>query len=169
MTKTSHRLRFAEYVPPLREADARRLRGLPPSWGARVPESEIDALAERGKAIADALAARGRSREAEDLRRAVALFERVAELHEHALRVETLAQLYASLVTLFGERAPADASEPSLDQAPSLLQSGALADAEEPGGHGPAFRATAALRSRAFRLLEAAVTRYARSLGAARR
>jgi hypothetical protein len=152
------RLRFAEHVPSLAEVDARRLRGLPRRWGARVDESAPPALAKRANALANALTARGRGRDAAQLRRHVDLLERADELHQHASRVETLAQVYGALVALSGDAT----LDSEIAEAMTWAQAGALPAGESGSGHGPAFRATAELRNRAFRLVEREVARVAR-------
>jgi hypothetical protein len=160
MSMTSKRLRYAERVPPMPEQDARRLRRLPADREARIVESAVDALLQRGRGTAAALRASGRTREAAALLRDVELLERADDLHSHASRLETLAQLYRALVTLAGPEGSVDLG---LDESPAWLQCGALED-QTPGAHGPAFRATAALRARAFRLALASLARARRAL-----
>jgi hypothetical protein len=158
MSSSTPRLRFSDRVPPLDEALARRLRGLPASWEDRVVETDVAALVTRGKRIVAALDAAGRTEEAARLDRTVADLERVDKLHFHAFRVETLTQLYCALVTLLGP--VADDLWP--EDAPTLTQSGALADAADEAAHGPAYRATRALRNRAARQLAWAMARATR-------
>jgi hypothetical protein len=152
------RLRFSEQIPPAPVADARRLRSLPPSWAQPIVESAVDGLLKRADGLAGALAVEGHARAAADLRRSADVLRRADALHTHAARVETLAQLYVALVALMeapGEELPPDASV-------GLLQAGALSSGDLASAHGAAFRETAALRSRAFRQLEAAVAALAR-------
>lgn len=153
------RLRFSETVPSLPERDARLLRGLPSSWEEPIRESELDALLKRARAMAAASSAAGRAHEAREMWRRISLLERADDLHAHAFDVETLAQLYRALATLAEPGAPdvADASR-------TWLQAGALPGAPSPA-HGPAFRETAALRSRAYRWLLALVARAGAAAG----
>jgi hypothetical protein len=157
------RLRFAEQVPPLPARDTKRLMGLPGSWEAPIPESAVDALVKRARvaAAAGASAPGGRGADAvrERLKRDVELLERADELHMHASRLETLAQLYRALVSLAGPEG--GAIDLGLDESPAWLQTGALPGALGDAGpsHGPAFRATAALRARAFRLVASSLAR----------
>jgi hypothetical protein len=153
------RLRLSEYVPPLPEHDMRVLRGLPTTWSQAVAESAIDALRERGAALASVLVARGRPRDAADLRRRVALLERADELHMHAASVETAAQLYRALLSF--AKKDESKQEASFEASRVWLQAGAL-PGQLASAHGPAFRKTAALRSRAFRWLEQAIAKYTR-------
>lgn len=147
------RLRFSETVPSLPESDARLLRGLPSSWEEPIRESSVDGLLRRARAMAGASSAAGRAHEARELRRRISLLERADDLHAHAADVETLAQLYRALAAFVEPGAPdvADASR-------TWLQAGAVAGAPS-SAHGPAFRETAALRSRAYRWLLAMVAR----------
>lgn len=144
------RLRSAEHVPPPPPA-ARHLRGLPQTWDAPVPESEIDGLLRRARATATALAASAPAR-ARELQRRVEALEAAEALRAHALRLETVAQLYRALSELQLEApAPLTASEER-----TMLQAGALdSSSPAPPPHGPAVVATTSLRNRAFRLLAA--------------
>jgi hypothetical protein len=156
-------LRRCEYVPPMAESDMWRLRGTPRCWEHQIAESTVEGLRRRAKALAAALKRAGHERDAAELNRQVALFERADELHRHASDVETAAGLYRALATLAHEQVQLEENERT------WLQSGVL---EEPvsGAHGPAFRETAALRNRAYRLVAATVARLrARALeGSAR-
>lgn len=153
------RVRFSEHVPPLREVDARRLAGLAPSWEARVDPSAALAIEERARAVVASLRSQRRVQEAAELERATVLLERVDELHDHAQSIETLTQLYRALRTLAPEAAQNRADDAVIEASIGWLQSGALESAAPTSAHGPAFRATAALRSRAFRLVESMLAR----------
>jgi len=153
-----NRLRSSEYLPAPAEADARLLRGLPGSWQAAVAESSIDALSKRARGLAAQLTGRGRRGEAAELLRRVSLLERMDELHRHASNLQTLAGLYVALATFSGE----NSGEPEQGTHRTLAQTGLLADDQTTSG--PAFRETAALRNRAFRLVASCVARYARGL-----
>lgn len=142
--------------------DARRLRGLPACWEQGIVESAVDGLTKRADALAIALAKRGRKREADELRRQVSLLERADELHRHASDVETLAGLYRAIATFAHEHD--QVTEESL----AWAQAGTLGDHASTIGHGPAFRETAALRNRAFRLVAAAVAQYTHDRGVRR-
>jgi hypothetical protein len=133
--------------------DARRLRGLPPSWEQAVPESAIDGLKKRAESLAVALTRRGRRAEADELRRRAALLERADELHRHASSLETLVGLYRALAVFARER------DPEVERLFVWAQAGM--DQPSSAGHGPAFRETAALRNRAFRWLSTALVRAA--------
>jgi hypothetical protein len=163
------RVRFAEHIPAAPAADARRLRGLPSSWTRPIVESAIDALSRRAEGVARALSLQGNLRAAANLRRDGELLARADALHTHALRVETLAQLYRALVALSVEVATESSAEGALDdESMTWVQAGALPTADLSPAHGPAFRETASLRNCAFRCLEAAVARHARALGVSR-
>jgi hypothetical protein len=149
-----NRLRHAEYVPPPPEATARRLRGLPASWEQPILESAVEGLQKRAAALAVCLEKSGRKREADELRRRIAVLERADELHRHAGDIETLAGLYKALSTFAREDERPDEHERAWAQA------GLLEDAMTVT-HGPAFRETCVLRNRAYRWLAAAVARYA--------
>ncbi len=148
------RLRFAEYVPPMAESDARLLRGLPACWEQPIVESGVEGLEERALVVAVRLESRGRKRDASELRRRIALLQRADELHRHATDVETIAGLYRALATF------AHVDQRALERERVWAQAGML---EDPMCilHGPAFRETAALRSRAYRWLAAAIARHA--------
>ncbi|HXX68705.1 MAG TPA: hypothetical protein VEK07_16075 [Polyangiaceae bacterium] len=135
------------------ESVTRHLRGLPPSWEQAIAESSIDALRKRTYALAGWLERLGRGREAEELRRRVAVLERADELHRHASDIETIAGLYRALATFSGEH------EPVRGQQRTWAQAGAL-EAPTSAMHGPAFRETASLRNRAYRWLAAAVAQH---------
>jgi hypothetical protein len=152
-------LRRSEYVPPMAESDTRRLRGTPRSWEQQIAESAVEALRRRANALATALKWAGHERDAAELHRVVALFERADELHRHASDVETVAGLYRALATLAHEQVRA------VGQERTWLQSGVpegAAPLAAPLAHGPAFRETAALRNRAFRLVAATIARLSR-------
>jgi hypothetical protein len=152
------RLRFAEYVPSPRSDDARVLGALPCEWSQQIAESAVAAVKRRADAVARTLAASGRAREAAALRRRVDVLARADELHEHAGRVEILAQLYRALAVIAHE--PSDAS---LEAARLWTQAGATPGITTTAApHGPAFRETAALRNRAFRWVLAGIERAAR-------
>lgn len=150
--------RYREYVPAMPPGDARRLRGLPASWGAPIVESAVDALERRAVAVAGALAKRGRRREADELRRAIALLERADELHRHASDVETLTGLYRALALFAHER------DPVAEESFAWVQTGAVDDDGVEALHGPAFRETAILRSRAFRLVASTLAKHGTDL-----
>jgi hypothetical protein len=150
-----NRFRHCQYVPPMAESDARRLRGLPAGSEQAVAESGIDGLKRRADALALALVQHGRRREADELRRRVSLLERADELHHHASDLETLAGLYRALAVLAHER------DPALEGSLPWAQVGALEDNASPTGHGAAFRETAILRNRALRWVAAALAKYA--------
>jgi hypothetical protein len=97
-------------------------------------------------------------RDAAELCRRVELLDRADELHRHASDVETVAGLYRALATLAQEQVRAEEDERT------WLQSGVL-EGLAPLAHGPAFRETAALRNRAYRLVAATVARYGRAVG----
>jgi hypothetical protein len=145
-------LRRSEYVPPMAQADARRLRGTPGHWDQQIAESAVEGLRRRAYALATSLKRAGREREAAELNRQVALLERADELHQHASDVETVAGLYRALATLAHEQVPA------VEDERTWLQSGVL-EGSVSGAHGPAYRETAALRNRAYRLVAATVAR----------
>jgi hypothetical protein len=154
------RLRFAEQIPPASVEDARRLRTLPSSWARGIPESAVDGLLKRAEALANARRAAGDSRAAADLHHAAAMLRRADAVHAQAGRLETLAQLYLALAAL---RADLVSDEDVLaDESAGWLQAGALPTADLSSAHGPAFRETAALRNRAFRQLEAMISRHTR-------
>ncbi|HXX40346.1 MAG TPA: hypothetical protein VEP50_19690 [bacterium] len=144
----------------MRSEDARRLRGLPSCWEEGIIETTVDGLQKRADALGRALAGRGRKREADELRRRVLLLDRADKLHRHAADVETLVGLYRALTVFTNER------EPTITDSFASAQTGG-ADAP-PSCHGPAFRETAALRNRAFRLVAAALAKYARELSSSR-
>jgi hypothetical protein len=150
-------LRRSEYVPSMAESDTQCLRGTPRSWEQQIEESAVEGLRSRAYALAAALKRAGREREAAELNRLVALFERADELHRHASDVETIAGLYRALATLAHEQVPAAEHERTWQQ------SGVL-EGSAPVAHGPAFRETAALRNRAYRLVAATVARYGRAV-----
>jgi hypothetical protein len=139
--------------------DARRLRGLPAAWEQPIVESSVDALAKRAEALASRLTKHGRKREADELRRLLALLERVDDLHRHAGDLEMLAGLYRALAAFAHE------DDPAAEDSFVWAQTGALGDDGSPVGHGPAFRETAALRNRAFRLVASMLAKYARRIG----
>lgn len=139
--------------------DARRLRGLPAAWEQPIVESSVDALAKRAEALASRLRRHGRKREAEGLMRLLALLERVDGLHRHAGDLETLTGLYRALSAFAGE------GDPAAEERFVWAQTGALGDDASPVVHGPAFRETAALRNRAFRLVASVLAKYARRIG----
>jgi hypothetical protein len=140
------------------EADARRLRGTPACWEQSIPESAVDGLRMRASALAATLKRAGRDRDAAELRRRLALLERADELHRHASTIETIAGLFRALATFAHE----DEREPADERERTWLQAGMLE--EQPSAvHGPAFRETAALRNRAYRLLADAVERQGRA------
>jgi hypothetical protein len=116
-----------------------------------IDESAIDGLVKRAEAFAASLAKRGNKQAAEDLRRRVALLTRIDELHRHADSLETVVGLYRALSVLTNE------PKPAIHDAPVWAQTGALDDDAPTAAHGPAFRETAALRNRAFRLVAAAL------------
>jgi hypothetical protein len=149
------RPRYREYVPSIPASDARQLRALPPHWGESIDESAIDGLVKRTDALASVLARAGRQRDAAELRRRLSLLTRTDDLHRHAGRLETLVGIYRALAVF--------AQEPELGDDDSMLlaQTGAL-DTETTAAHGPAFRETAALRNRAFRLVSATLTQIRR-------
>ncbi|HXX68578.1 MAG TPA: hypothetical protein VEK07_15425 [Polyangiaceae bacterium] len=139
---------------PMQNEVLRRLRGLPSCWEQRVVESTVDSLRKRADALGRVLAKHRRKRETDDLRRRVSLLDRADELHRHAADVETLVGLYRALRVFTHEREPLAAdsftrAQIGAEDAPSTC-------------HGPAFRQTAALRNRAFRLVAAAIAKYAR-------
>lgn len=150
-----NRLRHSAYTPPMPESDARHLRGLPTCWEQPIPESALEGLEERAGVLAARLEKAGRKRDADELRRRVAILQRADALHRHASDVETIAGLYRALATFTGEHEPAGEHERMWAQAGVL---------EDPMSvtHGPAFRETAALRNRAYRWLVAAVAAHAR-------
>lgn len=159
------RLRFAEHTPSAPVADARCLRSLPPSWARPIAESAIDGLLKRADAVAAALHAVGDVRAAADLRRAASMLRRADALHLQAGRVETVAQLYVALAALRADLVSDSAQEDlTTDASTGWLQAGALPTTGFSSAHGPAFRETAALRSRAFRQVEASVARYTHAL-----
>jgi hypothetical protein len=133
--------------------DVRLLRALPSSWEHAVPESAVDGLMKRADAVAVGLAKRGCKRDAEELRRRIALLERADELHRHASDIETLVGLYSALAAFAHER------EPAVEESFAWTQAGR--DGEFSPGHGRAFRETAALRNRAFRWVLQALVRGA--------
>jgi hypothetical protein len=102
------------------------------------------------------------------------MLERADALHNHAFRIEALAQmlraleaLRADLAEMFGSKsalATAQARSALDDDALVWVQAGALPSDESATEHGPAFRETAALRNRAFRFLEAAIARHVRGV-----
>jgi hypothetical protein len=150
------RRRYREYVPSLPSSDARRLHALTSSWEEPILESAIDGLARRAQAIARLLGARGNTREARELMRSLDLLLEVDALHRHADNLETIAGLYSALAILAGD-------EPVLDDR-LRAQTGLAGDDCSAVGHGPAYRETAALRSRAFHLVESLLARHARRL-----
>jgi hypothetical protein len=145
-------LRRSEFVPPMAESDMRHLRGTPRWWEQQIPESAIEGLRRRANALETALRRTGRERDAAELCRQVALLGRADELHQHASDVETVAGLYRALAILAHEQAPA------VEQERTWLQSGVL-EGTASLAHGPAFRETAALRNRAYRLVAVTVAR----------
>ena len=148
------RLRFSEYVPATSTEALRQLRGLPAAWGQAVAETEVDALRGRAEGVSLALRRRGREREAAELRRLTSVLERTDELHRHASDLETIAGLCRALEAFAPEAEPA-------------LVEGSLAWAQlvaGTNGHGAAFRETALLRNRAFRLLASTLARREREL-----
>jgi hypothetical protein len=147
--------RYRDYVPPMPSEDARRLRGLAPSWQRPIDESEVDGLQKRAGALALALRRAGRRRDADELSHRLALLERADELQRHASNLETLVGLYRALAVF--------AHEDELDDSHVWAQTGALAE-EAGDAHGPAFRELTGLRNRAFRLLSSAVATYSREL-----
>lgn len=150
--------RYREYVPPLQTSDVQRLRALPAAWEQHIVESAVDALEKRADALASALTKRGRKRQADELRRRLSLLERVDELFRHAGNLETLAGLYRALAVF------ADEHEAIAEESFAWAQTGALGDDASLVGHGPAFRETAALRNRAFRLVASALAKYTREI-----
>lgn len=150
-------LRRAEFVPPMAEPDARQLRGLPVSWEQHIAESAVDGLCRRAEALAAVLEAVGRRRDATELRRRLALLQRAEELHGHAADVETIAGLYRALSALSCEQEQGGPYERT------WAQTGVLDDPIS-AVHGPAFRTTAALRNRAYRLVAATIARLGHAL-----
>jgi hypothetical protein len=130
------------------------LRGLPPHWEQRIVESAVDGLLQCAMGLARALEKQGGKAEAQELRRRTLLLERTDELHRHASSIETLVGLYRALRVFGQER------DPALENALTWVQSGAFGEKGAP--HGPAFRETAALRNRAFRLVAAGLAKYSR-------
>lgn len=141
----------------MRTEDARRLRGLPKEWERAVSESAIDGLLRRGRTLASQLSRQHRKRDAAELRRFLSLLERADELHRHASDVETLTGLYRALTAFTGEE-----DDPAVRQSFTWIQTGAVEGETFPAPHGPAFRETAAIRNRAFRLVAAAIARLSR-------
>jgi hypothetical protein len=148
-------LRRSEYVPPMAKSESRSLRGLPASWGQPIVESTVESLQRRGFALVATLRRAGRTSEAAELRRRIALLERADELQRHASDLETVAGLYRALATFAHEQ------ELPAEHERTWAQAGVL---EDPLSvvHGPAFRETATLRNRAYRLLAASVARSGR-------
>jgi hypothetical protein len=118
-------------------------------------ESAVDGLKRRAGALAVALRKRNRTHEAAELTRRLELFARADDLHRHAESLDILVDLYRALAVFAEER------EPTTADSIVWAQTGALDDDAPPVAHGPAFRETAALRNRAFRLVASAVARYA--------
>jgi hypothetical protein len=139
----------ANCVPPMAESDARALRGTSACWEQAIVESAVDGLRRRASALAKALKSAGRKRDAAELQRRLVLFERADELHRHASDLETIAGLLRAL-SIFAHEHERDEHERA------WLQAGMLEDRPSVV-HGPAFRETAALRNRAYRLLAEAV------------
>jgi hypothetical protein len=154
--------RYREYVPPMPRREARCLHGLSAAWEQAIVESSVDGLKRRALAVARTLTKWGRNREADDLVRQVSLLERVDDLHRHAGNLETLSGLYRALTAFSHDR------EPVIDDALVWAQTGALGDDTSLVRHGPAFRETAALRNRAFRLVASTLATYARGGGITR-
>jgi hypothetical protein len=73
------------------------------AWEQPIVESAVDALEKRAEALASALTTHGRKREADVLRRLLALLERVDDLHRHAGDLETLTRLYRALAVFAHE------------------------------------------------------------------
>jgi len=149
-------LRRCEYVPPMAEVTARPLRGLPSCWEQAIVESAVDGLRERASTMAARLERAGRKRDAQELRRRILALERADDLHRHASDVETITGLYLALSAFAREH------EPIVERERAWAQAGLLDDRMSLA-HGPAFRETAALRNRAYRLVAAAIARYARA------
>jgi hypothetical protein len=154
-----NRLRRSEYVPPMAEADARRLRGVPSSWEQAVAESAVEGLQKRADGLVVLLERAGRERDAAEMRCRIALLQRADQLHRHASAIETAAGLYRALAIFAQDQ---EQQEPSLEHERIWAQAGLLEDPLTVM-HGPAFRETAALRNRAYRLLAAGVARLGRA------
>jgi hypothetical protein len=140
----------------LAEAEARLLRGLPACWEQSIPESALEGVQERAKNLAARLEGAGRKRNAQELRRRIRILERADELHRHASDVETIAGLYRALSAF------ARVHESIGEHERAWVQAGLLDDPMSVA-HGPAFRETAALRNRAYRLVTAAMACYSRA------